>query len=738
MLKMYYHTGYSNQPTSSMSLSHTYTVGVGANPLPADDEDLDDICPVCDGECTCANRPKPRPTLLRNGSGNGIAQPAAIPNIPSPLVLSVPPLKIKLTAGMLSKARAAKALSNPKKSKNTAETTYEITNDGGLPSPTDQSNLLQGSASVASGSGLEAPKRRGRPPKIARNPTQSAFVDHLFDSDNEADTFPSGSLSHPSRLLKRQDTRLRTKAKSKARAAKPKGKGTTVKKGKAVAIATPTKKKPTTLSEDDLGSELTDLDDQDIEDDGGRSVQYPTFVSASALSTSTFSEDSDTDSLSNFDSDSSMEAEEENYILSEERRHEKVRVRQELHGEDGHKRKDPHNDWVIRPRKQSVGGSDVDMDIDSDATEDEDDEEEDGEDGGDEDELDDSNPGVTYVGVGTGWSDEGEESSFDADLFFANLSDSTADGQSSCSEDDGEEGDHSDWDGEITGPAIHAARLQMDNLPFEVSQGWDGQVVFTNGLGEGQGILDLDFEVSAAQLVEDSASPSQDSDIEMQTAECDEEYEETGDFGEEESDGGDTTDDDYVDKDGLPTKRMLELFRWPSSLSAIDPMSTVSPTVSPHPHNRRPTQRSLDSQSPRDSPRPADILAGKTFWDDPDEHDRGNVEGSIGSSARGAPVMGKFVAGQDHPRRAILTGSNDEIPSPFPCLKHRKKASSLSSGVCYFVFLGISTHVNILLSVTWPCAFTTAFSLGIHLFIYTAGIVFRSTSISSIVGSSSS
>jgi hypothetical protein len=323
------------------------------------------------------------------------------------------------------------------------------------------------------------------------------------------------------------------------------------------------------------------------------------------------------------------------------------------------------------------------MEVDSDATEDEDDEEE-GEDGGDEDELDENNLGVTYAGVATGWSDEDEESSFDADLFFANLSDSTGDGQSTDGEDDGEVLDQSDSDAEMTGPALHAARLQIDNLPFEVSQGWDGQMVFTNGLGEGQGILALDFEVSAAQLVEDSASPSQDSDVEMQSTECEDgEYEEMGEFAEEEqSDGGDTTDDDYVDKNGLPTERMLELFHWPSSLSAIDPMSTVSPTASPHPRNRR---RNIDSMSPRDSPRPADILAGKMFWDESEEHDRGDVvESSVASSSRGVPVMGKF---EDHPRKAILTGSNDNIPSPFPRLRHRRNPSSHSSTVRVLVSL---------------------------------------------------
>jgi hypothetical protein len=370
------------------------------------------------------------------------------------------------------------------------------------------------------------------------------------------------------------------------------------------------------------------------------------------------------------------------------------------------------------------------MDVDSDATEDDDTEDEaEGEDAGDEDEMDDINPGSIYAGVATGWSDDDEESSFDADLFFANLSDSTADGQSGSGGEEGEESDGSDLDTDMAHHAYHAARLQMDNLPFEVSQGWDGQIVFTTGLGEGQGILDLDFEVSAAQLVEDSASPSQDSDVEMQTSECEDdgEYEEMGEFGEgEESDGGDTTDDDYVDKNGLPTSRMLELFHWPSSLSAIDPMSTVSPTASPGPRSRRRNRRSLGSTS-RDSlesPRPADILAGRIFWgDDSDEHGRDDVaEGSVASSSRGPPVMGQFYTGQDHPRRAILTGSNKDAPSPFPRLKHRK-TRSLSGSVCFLSLVILSRYLTVLTvgSITWPCAYSTIITIGFHYFISFAG-----------------
>ena len=703
-----------------MSPSHTYTaVGVGANAL-SPDEDLDDICPVCDGECTCADRPKPRPTLPNSGNLN--VHPATTAISPSALVPSVPTLKIKLTAGMLNKLRAAHALSSSKKSKNLEEMTHEITNDGEQSS--NQTILYQ---AFASGSGLQAPKRRGRPPKAAHDYPKSS-PDHLFTSGNEANTLPSSPLSYPSRSLKRKDTQPRVKAKSRIGANKPNGKGTIVKKGKAAAPAVPTRKKNPTPSEDDSGSELTSLEDQDIDDYDGQSVQYPTFVSASALSTSTFSEDSDTTSTSGFDSDSSMEAQEESYILSSERRHERARVRKELLGEGGHKRKDAYNSWVIRPRKQSVGGSDVDMEVDSDATEDEDEEKEGG-DGGDEDELDESNPGVTFAGVATGWSDEDEESSFDADLFFANLSDSTSDSQSTVSEES-DDVDQWDLDAEMTGPAFQAARLQMDNLPFEVSQGWDGQIVFTNGLGEGQGILDLDFEVSAAQLVDDSASPSQGSDIEMQTTECDDdgEYEEMGEFDEEEqSDEGDTTDDDYVDKDGLPTERMLQLFRWPSSLSAIDPMSTVSPIASPHPSSRRRNPRSIGSTSPRNSPRPADILAGKMFWDESEEHDRAEATTStVVSPSRTAPVMGKFKARDIHPRKAILTGSNDNIPSPFPRHKHRKQSSSHSSSVSIFLsFPCINNDYFVVGPISWPRTFSTTFSVGIYFFLGVAGCVFQ-------------
>lgn len=593
---------------------------------------------------------------------------------------------------MLSKARAAQAQANTKKSKHLQDAMFDIADvgEGSSTSARPGFNPPLGSHASASGSVPSVPKRRGRPPKAARNVAKLPVQDRPGASVNEANTLPSSSLSSSSsRLPKKRGTQSRASSKTQSKVAKSKGKFTTLKKGKAVARSSPLKRKATALSDNDTESDLTDLDEQGLDDDeidDAESMHYPTFMSASVMSTSTFSEDSETASSSSgfdSDSDSSLEAEEENFILNEERRHEKARVRRELLGGDGHKRKDGQNDWVIRSRKQSVDPEEVEMEVDSDATEDEEDDEEEGDDESDEDdEMDESGPGG-YAGVATGWSeDEGEESSFDADLFFANLSDSTADGDSTS---DDEFADPSDADAAMIGPAEAGGRVQPDGLPFEVSHGWDGQIVFTNGVGEGHALLDHDFELSAAQLVDDSASPSQDSDFEMQTTEGenDGEYEDMDDQQEGESDDGDTTDDDYVDNNGLPTQRMLELFRWPASLSSIDPMSTVSPTVSPSPQNRRRKRSDTTSSKDPHSPRPADILAGKIFWADSDEQDRDDSsEGRRASSIRGGPpTMGRFEAGQDHPRRAILNGLNKDVPSPFPRVKHKKRSSSYSDCV---------------------------------------------------------
>lgn len=419
---------------------------------------------------------------------------------------------------------------------------------------------------------------------------------------------------------------------------------------KPVGAAKKRRRTVTSESSDDMSDLRNPYDPDDGED--AESVQFPTFLSASALSS--MSSD-DSSSLSDFDTDSSIEAEEETFILSEVR--EKTRFRRELLGEDV-QRRDAHNDWIIKPRKKSVGLSDAEMDVDSDATEDEDEEQQGEEmDEEEEEETDGRGTGAGYVGLATGWSED-DESSFDADLFFANLSGSDCDSSAEGGGDDGDQSDASSQDS-MEADLLHM-REELENLPFEVTEGWDGQLVFTNGLSDSQGIVDIDFEVNASQFVVETASPppSQDSDVEMSTD--DGGYEEDGGEGE-----GDTTDEELVGEDDLPNERAMRLFHLPFSVSAINPLSTVSPSVSPGPRHRVPfaTQTSLDS------PKPADILAGKVFWDS-DEHDDFDDGGrsrcdSLSSSKGNGPRKGAFSPVQET-RQAIIDDTHTDIPSPHP------------------------------------------------------------------------
>ena len=123
------------------------------------------------------------------------------------------------------------------------------------------------------------------------------------------------------------------------------------------------------------------------------------------------------------------------------------------------------------------------------------------------------------------------------------------------------------------------------------SNGWD-QPLLSNGIrnmfdlglsGEGRGdALGPAFEFSMSGM--------EDGDAMMATSEEEEavaifDNDDVQDPDEEiveifeESDGGETTEDEYVDMDGIATPRNLVLLRFPASLGAIDPMSTVSSPV---------------------------------------------------------------------------------------------------------------------------------------------------------------
>lgn len=630
----------------SLDPAVSHTIGAVVSPFSqADDDDDNDICPVCDGECTCDIKPRALShTPLAMSALHGTSSP------PSDLTLSTPnptrpTLKIKLTVpqSLLGKRRAPPSSSY--KSKSPAETILASEFDGNQPSPLENPPAqLHSSQSLPT----TQPRRRGRPPKAVV--AARALAARLTAESHKDSTF--SSTFRPAKRIKQPSPRyLPTSQKS--------------------AVATKRRRVASTQSSDK--SDVDHRSNNDSDDDA-HSGRFPTFVSASVLSSqASSSSESDDSLLSGFDSDSSIEAEEEEFILSE--MHSRARVRRDFICDDVPKRN--HNTWIIRPRKNSVGPDDSAMAVDTDATdeEDEEDEEEDEECQDEAEETDGMAPGG-YVGMATGWSDDDDESSFDADLFFANLSDSEdSNGSSTVDDDPGDDGDQSDLESTTFGEAsISTLPPRPNHDSFEVTEGWDGRIVFTNGLGEGQGILDMDFEATAAQFtVETSASPSQESDAELSTSDInDRGYEEDVDDSE-----GDTTDEGLVGDDDLPNERAMKLFSLPSSVSAINPLSTMSPTVSPGPRNRKPfTSRGLDS------PKPADILSGKFFWDsdDHDECDSSTTKSRGQSSSNGGPRTGQFELVNDTPQ-VIIDGSHNEIPSPHP--RFRRRAADCGS-VCIF------------------------------------------------------
>ncbi|KAK2465132.1 hypothetical protein APHAL10511_002824 [Amanita phalloides] len=389
-----------------------------------------------------------------------------------------------------------------------------------------------------------------------------------------------------------------------------------------------------------------------VSDDDDDTAHFPTFVSASALSS--LSSDSDSSSSDGFDTDSEIEAEEENFIIHQVR--DKARVKRELLGDDNQKKRDQHNNWVIRPRKKSVSPSGGDMDVDSDVTEDDDQDDDDDDDDGDEDdeEPDGKSVGRGYVGLATGWSED-EESSFDADIFFANLSGSDSNGSSSTSgADDADPSDTESVSAVVTDLLPHL-RQGIEALPFEVTESWDGQIVFTNGIRDGQGVLDIDFEIDAAHFMIDSSPSSGDADnSDVDMIHSDRGYEEDLDGGD-----GDTTDEELVGENDLPNERAMELFSFPFTVSAINPLSTVSPAVSPGPRSRIP----FNTFS---SPKPADILAGRVFWESDGLDD---VEDTAKAGA--GPRRGSFVANLET-RNAVIDDSHKDVPSPHPSFRRNK------------------------------------------------------------------
>lgn len=418
-------------------------------------------------------------------------------------------------------------------------------------------------------------------------------------------------------------------------------------------------------------------------DDTGK-VQLPTFVSAISGTSDNDDEDDITTSIADsFDSDSSIRPEEEELIISEV---ERAKVRYELFKTDDSwhmdKRKWDHlknsNNWEIRPRKRSVGPDDSGTDSTSESGSEMDIDEEEEEEG-EADEEDD--PDIEYGrGLVTGWRISDDED-FDAELFFATLTDDSSGLGSDADiedEDSGDETDNSDLSSISMREAV-AAGLLLPSLdagcPLVVTEDWDGRLVFTNGLRDGQGVLDVHFEVSAAQRqrsIRDAMEVQVATGSSLPSAENDQEEEEEDEEEELTSDDGETTDD-VLDQE---TPHVVALpLRFPTPpIASIDPLSTLSPIVqSKRPKYHAPAPINFNS------PKPADILAGKVYSESSSVRSQRSRSVSVdapsvpGTSASASshqsrqPRMGSFVTVSGDPqRRAIIDGTVSSPLSPFP------------------------------------------------------------------------
>ena len=620
-----------NRQTAAMSSPHTRTSGgMDSSVHQLDEEEDDDICPICEGACTCNTNTKTIVPQSQNQTSSQITPSSSVPAHSA----TVAPLKIKLTisAALLTRLPTSKAPTTPTPPKRQSKNT-------------EASNRA---------------KRLGRPPKTAiRTKPQASSLSNVKDKKF---TRPKSTAKDTTGNSSKRRT---IGCKNDDRAERGPGYGSAFLRkshdtdaGGPMMACNPNQDFPTFVSADEFSS-----------------------ANESSAGSSSSSEESE---LTDF-SDSSIAEEEETFIrTSEEQRaraHDKARVKRELLGDDLAKRKERQNDWEIRSRTKSVSPSANGMDVDSDETDDEAEdgaEEADDNDGDDDDDDDVGSARRSYVGIATGWS-EGEESSFDADLFFAGLGDSDSGPEQPTVHDKNAAADTDDDSSSLDiEPSSHGQGV------FEITEGWDGSVIFTNGLQDGQGLLDWDFEANAAQLLTEAATSSghdsgSDADMRISGSDADmgDGENENDSLEEVESNDGDTTEEELVDEQGLPTARAMRIFRPPvAQFYSINPLSTMSPGSH------------VEETFSNLSPQPSDILAGHGFVDE-DEDAPEPPMSEIGSTVLSAlsdrstprfPLMGTFEASRTNSlRRAVIDESPHAIPSPFQRSCRRRFSGSVSA-----------------------------------------------------------
>ncbi|KAI1796559.1 hypothetical protein LXA43DRAFT_986050 [Ganoderma leucocontextum] len=622
-----------SRPHANIVNSAAPNVLAHRSPLQDDDDlDLDDICPVCESECTCRKKPSAPST-------SSVPTPTASSSISSalsdghlPSTAGKRPLKIKLTLPPNLKSRKP-------------HETHSSSRSDARPGTAAQG------AGPSSRNAPPAPRRRGRPPK--------ALAKHNAKKKAAAD-----DMEYKSR-------------------------GTTG----TSAIVRKTYQPPVPVA----STSSADLSDSTLSD-------FPTFVPAASESThSSSSESSD----SSIDSDSDGDR----FVMRNDGERHSTKL---LPSHVGHKKRERigGNRWEIKPRKKSVGAGEEEEEESStesgqssdDSSEDGDDENEDDEDEADVEvdveggglladgdvDLDDGGE-ETHGRIGVsfpdnGWSDD-EESSFDADVFFANL-DSDSGGSSpethfAALRPFGNAGDREpagafsaeeedalllmDIDSSVQLRRGHGELeigVDIDNLAF----GWGGQLLFSHPSDGPHDGLGLSFSLDTADEDEEMAYAS--------GSEATVSWEDsgTGTVILQESDG-DTTEDELVDSDGLPNPRAMMLFKWPSTISAINPLSTLSPSsFSDPPPNATPSTRialasiSAQRRSPPPTPSPADILAGRLYMDDLDDIEMEKLDKQRCTPRRrrgsGVPIMGEFIVEDGQAaRKAAVVAAGCEVPS---------------------------------------------------------------------------
>ena len=630
-----------------MSSPHSDTP---APPINQDDEG--DICPICESDCTCDDKSSIAPE--RHG---------------------LTPLGV-----------AASPSSNPKLFGSNKRIRYKPSTSTSTTAHPPQTGQFSSSDPRLQGHFLDPaiPKRRGRPPKIAVAARAALAT--------------AATSSSPKRIVGPPTLSCRPRHGSKP-----------IIRG-ASAINPPLARRKRRHEAD--GSyrpkglvgrrplvEENDGDDEDIllEDYGdlGPSVplDLPTFISASSsssessLSSLSSSEDSDP-------GDMEVELAEEQNIKDSEKekerrsRKDKARVRRELLGENDPRQKGrshhTSNRWDIKTRRKSAsasgGEADVDMDAESGDTTDSEEEDQGAVVADDEDDEPDAvgvdrdgrrKLGVSFAGAVTGWSD-GEDSDYDADLFFANLDSSESDSASNPAvgmflmDADGEDRDQDQDSGdEIAEAMTIAAAAGLYN-------GWEGPIVFaTRDVG-----VEMDLSPShRRRRMSSSILTSDDEQVSGQptnlaVADGMDHFGDDAGIDLAESDG-ETTEEELIGPDGWPNRRAMMVFKWPVSVGAVDPMNTLT-------MGRRGNGSAPRHSSPQHEPEDLGDSFGR-FADGTTTPD-----GKKTSTPRG-PVTGTFQLtpqSVEPMNTAIITSNQPALPSPYP---RSRRFSSNEEGAGYRV-----------------------------------------------------